>query len=139
MREKLENAIYEILEMLDFINSHGGFAEYNDYSELHDAVSLLPCNDWISVDDALPPDGQIVIGAVYTTDIIHLNAGESLEDGLKRTNKEAEQHPRVEPCWYGHDGLGDPETVGWYGYDGFPMVCHPRYWMPLPQPPEVKE
>lgn len=94
---------------------------------------------WISVDDALPPDGQLVIGAIYTTDIIHLNADESLEDGLKRTNKEAEQHPRVEPCWYGHDGLGDPETVGWYGYDGFPMVCHPRYWMPLPQPPEVKE
>ena len=93
---------------------------------------------WISVDDALPPDGQLVIGAVYTTDIICMEDGETLEDALKRTNREAAKHPRVEPCWYGEDGSGDPESVGWYGYDGFPMIWKPRYWMAIPKPPVVE-
>ena len=58
-----EKSILEILEMLDFINAHHGFTDYNDYSNLHDAVSLLPCNDWISVADDLPKfTGDVLVG-----------------------------------------------------------------------------
>lgn len=78
-----------------------------------------------------------MIGAIYTTDIIQLKDGESVEDGIIRTNREAEKHPHTEPCWYGNDGSGDPKADGWYGYEGFPMVCKPRFWMNIPYPPEV--
>ena len=128
-------------EILDSINEVAVTLGYmscraiqEDIAEIYDRYG----DGWIECDKQLPPDGQLVIGAVCTTDIIRMNGGETFEDALRRTNKESALHPRIEPCWYGHDGSGDQKTVGWYGYDGFPMVCHPRYWMQLPKPPVVE-
>lgn len=106
----MDGAILEILEMLDFINSHGGFTEYNDYSELHDAVSLLPCNDWISVDDALPDEGQRVITCGVRGGIQICTYEGLLVDGIPFFRSATSRK--------------------------YPPVTH---WMPLPQPPEVKE
>ena len=94
---------------------------------------------WISVEEQLPPHDVLVIGAIYTTDIIIMQDGETVEGAIERTNREAAKHPRTEPCWYGNDGSGDPDADGWYGYEGYPMICLPRYWMAIPKPPKECE
>lgn len=86
---------------------------------------------WISVEDALPEYGVPVIGAVYTTDLIIAKDGETIEEAVARCTREAARHPRVELCYLEEDG--------WNGFDGFPMVCSPQYWMPLPEAPVLEE
>lgn len=88
-----------------------------------------PC--WIPVEERLPEQDIFVIGAVYHTDLIIAEDGESTEEACARCQAEAAKHPRVEFCFYGEDG--------WYSCDGFPMVCAPSCWMELPEPPEMEK
>lgn len=83
---------------------------------------------WIPVTERLPEQDVSVIGAVYHTDLIIAEDGELIEEAYARCQAEAAKHPRVELCFYGEDG--------WYGCDGFPMICAPSCWMPLPEPPK---
>lgn len=112
MSENVENAISEILEMLDFINAHGGFAEYNDYSDLHDAISLIPCNDWISVDGTPPKKAGEYIVAYHPC---HWNEID---------------YSRV---LVGLDSFRGKEK---WAKDKYRKVIA---WMEKPKPPEVKE
>ena len=86
---------------------------------------------WISVEEALPEYGVPVIGAIYTTDLIIAKDGETIEEAVARCTREAARHPRVELCYLEEDG--------WNGFDGFPMVCSPSYWMSLPEAPVLEE
>lgn len=110
----MDNAIDEILEMLDSINARGGFKEYNDYSDLHDAVSILPCNDWISVDDALPEKNERVL--VYCDDPFDIPP----------------HFPRRKLLLIGYLDMEN----NWYDSDG--PLENITHWMPLPKPPVVE-
>lgn len=87
---------------------------------------------WISVDDKLPEIGKMVLCAIYSVDFIVPKEGEPLPDAIRRSRKEAAEHPRVEVGYYYEDG--------WSGYEGFPMICLPLYWMPIeyPEPPKYR-
>lgn len=96
--------------------------------EAADAIEELSKPRWIPVTERLPEQDVSVIGAVYHTDLISAEDGELIEEAYARCQAEAAKHPRVELCFYGEDG--------WYGCDGFPMICAPSCWMPLPEPPK---
>ena len=93
-----------------------------------DVIEELSKPRWIPVTERLPEQDVSVIGAVYHTDLIIAEDGELIEEAYARCQAEAAKHPRVELCFYGEDG--------WYGCDGFPMICAPSCWMPLPEPPK---
>lgn len=93
-----------------------------------DAIEELSKPRWIPVTERLPEQDVSVIGAVYHTDLIIAEDGELIEEAYARCQAEAAKHPRGELCFYGEDG--------WYGCDGFPMICAPSCWMPLPDPPK---
>ena len=95
-----------------------------------DVIEELSKPRWIPVTERLPEQDVSVIGAVYHTDLIIAEDGELIEEAYARCQAEAAKHPRVELCFYGEDG--------WYGCDGFPMICAPSCWMPLPEPPKEK-
>ncbi|MBR2211937.1 MAG: hypothetical protein IJ896_10890 [Fibrobacter sp.] len=84
---------------------------------------------WIDCDKQLPPEGVEVFGAVYGTDVIVPQEGETVIEALKRC---ADCDPRVKLCsWEG-------EENGWWSYD-YQMVVLPRYWMAIdwPTPPKI--
>ena len=100
--------------------------------ELEERVAIMEENRrWISTDDRMPRIGQRVFGAVYGSDIVILNEGETVIDALKRTMND---NPHTEMCvWHG-------DIEDWWS-DGGLMIVEPRYWMPMdiPEPPEVGE
>lgn len=86
---------------------------------------------WIKSKDQLPEIGKPVLGAVYTTDMVFCKDGETIEQALERTMEESVKHPVVTLCFYEEDG--------WYGAEGYPMICAPKFWTELPEPPKVKD
>ena len=73
---------------------------------------------WIPVEDALPEQGERVIVAIFGSDMIMPNEGETLQDAIERSRKE------------GYITVGFIGSDGWYGADGFPLMVRPSYWMP---------
>lgn len=85
---------------------------------------------WIPVTERLPERGRLVLTAIYGTDMIVQEDGESLEDAVRR----ARSGPgRVEMGYLDEDGYWTDTAFG------APMVVMPRYWMPLPEPPKNEE
>lgn len=84
---------------------------------------------WISVKERLPEMGQTVVCAVYGTDLIVQEDGETFVDALRRNRKHA------------HIELGYLAEDGWNEWEGYPMIVSPSYWMPFPDipMPEVGE
>lgn len=95
------------------------------------SADVRPAMEWVSVKDRLPEIGKPVLGAVYTTDIVFCKDGETIEQAVKRTMEESVKHPYVTICFYEEDG--------WNGADGFPMICSPKFWTELPEPPKVND
>lgn len=97
--------------------------------ELEERVAIMEENRrWISTDDRMPMVGKPVFGAVYGSDIVILNEGETVIDALRRTK---DDNPHTVTCvWYG-------QAEGWWS-DGGLMIVEPRYWMPIdiPVPPD---
>ena len=88
-------------------------------------------SEWVKCSDKLPPEGQYVYGAVYGTDVIIQQDGETLQQAFRRT---AICNPRVRICqWCG-------EEDGWWTNHGM-MVVQPLFWMEIPQqtPPAITE
>jgi hypothetical protein len=82
---------------------------------------------WIPCSERLPEQGERVIVAIFGSDMIMPNEGETLQDAIERSRKE------------GYITVGFIGSDGWYGADWFPLMVHPSYWMPkpdLPEPPE---
>ena len=82
---------------------------------------------WISCNEHLPEQGERVIVAIFGSDMIIPNEGETLQDAIERSRKE------------GYITVGFIGSDGWYGEDWFPLMVQPSYWMPkpdLPEPPE---
>lgn len=82
---------------------------------------------WIPVSECLPEQNERVIVAIFGSDMIIPNKGETLQDAIARSRKE------------GYITVGFIGSDGWYGADWFPLMVHPSYWMPkppLPEPPE---
>ena len=79
--------------------------------------------EWISVKDRLPEKGETVLLTVIGHDCISQRPAESLLKTLERVNREVR-----------YTTVGCLEEDGWYLWSGFPMVVHPAYWMPLPEP-----
>lgn len=87
---------------------------------------------WVSVEERKPPEYTDVWCAVYTTDIIYMEDGETPEEAIENRQCEAARNPRMTLGSYSED-------EGWTdGYFGMPMVCRPDYWleMTIPEPPE---
>lgn len=87
---------------------------------------------WASVDERKPPEYTDVWCAVYTTDLIYVEDGETAEEAIENRQREAARNPRVTLGSYSED-------EGWTdGYFGMPMVCRPDYWleMTIPEPPQ---
>ena len=81
-------------------------------------------DEWISVTDRLPEKDEVVIAFVIGSDFIIQEEGETLEDAIARARK----HNRITLAFLADDG--------WNGWDGFPEIVSPSYWMPLPEPPK---
>lgn len=79
---------------------------------------------WISCNERLPEQGERVIVAIFGSDMIMPNEGETLQDAIERSRKE------------GYITVGFIGSDGWYGADWFPLMVHPSYWMPKPDLPE---
>ena len=86
---------------------------------------------WISVEERLPEAHRPVWTAIYTTDLIFVQDGETIEEAAERTQAEAEKHPRCE--------MGAVDEGGfWYELTfGAPMVCRPSFWMEPPKAPDL--
>lgn len=102
------------------------------YCELQEftaeAIVALKEGNWISTDEQKPRQGETVIIAIYGSDVIVPHKGESMEDCIKRLQRECR---RVTLGFMGEDG--------WYNHDGWPEIIQPSYWMKLPEPPMPPE
>ena len=83
-------------------------------------------NDWISCSDRMPEPDTPVLVAIYGTDFHIVHEGETFADAIERDR----QKVRTVTV-----GRFDKEE-GWIGADLFPLMVHPSFWMPLPEPPE---
>ena len=94
------------------------------HCSLPESVETMRSSEWISVKDRLPEKNQTVLTAIFGADFVVLNPGETKQDAFKRANAA------------GRVSIGCICDDGWYGADGFPEVCTPSYWKPLPELPE---
>ena len=107
--------------------THRGGLGIGDW-HVFDVINEQPAvNRWISCSDRLPEQGERVIVAIFGSDMIMPNEGETLQDAIERSRKE------------GYITVGFIGSDGWYGADWFPLMVQPSYWIPkpdLPEPPE---
>lgn len=89
--------------------------------EIYD-IDYEPEQRWISCEERLPEEGQLVLTTIRGTDVIRVKDGETLEDAIDRSRKIV----RVSVGFIGSDG--------WYGVDGYPEIVAPCAWKPLPEP-----
>ena len=90
-----------------------------------DAIEYLDA--WIPVENRLPEKQETVLCAVYGSDILRLEEGETYEDMLKRIWSEPGY---VTICFLDDDG-------NWCdGYFGGPQIITPKYWRPFPKAPK---
>ena len=81
---------------------------------------------WINCEDRLPEKGEVVITAIFGTDLIIQEEGETLEEAVKRSNEE----PHTTISFLDDDGL-------WCdAFCGGPEIVTPSYWTTFPNPPE---
>ena len=114
-------------EDAEFYSSMEDFiAEHDDEIEMMMfAPELVPDEPtWIPCSERLPDQGERVIVAIFGSDMIMPNEGETLQDAIERSRKE------------GYITVGFIGSDGWYGADWFPLMVHPSYWMPKPDLPE---
>ena len=78
---------------------------------------------WIPCDEKLPDEGELVMTLIFGHDVIVQVENETMEQAIERTSK----MKRTSAGFIGSDG--------WYGIDGFPEICTPKYWMPFPNVP----
>ncbi len=83
--------------------------------------------EWISVEDRLPELGELVLVAIYGTDVIKPTDGETIAEAVQRSLKSP---GRVDVGFRDSDGYWTD-----YMFCG-PMIVTPSYWMPLPEPPK---
>ena len=84
--------------------------------------------EWISCDERFPEPGVVVLTAMYGTDIIYLQPGETLQQAAERVTKGP-----------GHVGVSfySKEDGGWCDFAfGQPEIVTPRFWSELPIPPK---
>ena len=99
------------------------------WNEIKDAPTIAAPR-WVRCEDGLPTDGEVVWCAIYSTDLIFQHDGETMEEAADRANREAAENPRCELGVY-YKGDGWSECCF-----GAPMVCTPKYWTKLPEPPK---
>lgn len=88
-------------------------------------------SEWIRCADRLPPFGMPVLGAIYHTDMVFAEDGETMAEAFKRTMQESRKRPHVTMCYLSDDG--------WNEMEGWPMVCAPSCWRELPEPPKWED
>lgn len=131
------------METHDIITELRDFAEVQEFGtlknlleeaadrleELDERVAIMgaepDAGGWTSVDERLPAQDQLVIAAVFGHDCIVLQSGETVEQAIERVQRE---------CRY--TTVAYIAEDGWTKYNGYPMIVHPSYWMPLPEPPK---
>lgn len=82
--------------------------------------------EWISVKKRKPKKNQLVIAAIFGSDLIIQKDGETLAQAIQRLRKTCR---RVTLAYIDNDGL-------WNDYEGMPEIVSPSYWMPIPEPPK---
>lgn len=82
--------------------------------------------EWIPCSERIPAPGVVVLTAIYGSDIIVREDGETLEQAVERSFSGPGS---VSISFIGGDGL-------WCdGYYGGPEIIAPTYWMDFPEAP----
>lgn len=110
--------VLEILRIIGHGRPISGKRAISLISEMPSASMWIPCSE------RLPEQGERVIVAIFGSDMIMPNEGETLQDAIERSRKE------------GYITVGFIGSDGWYGADWFPLMVHPSYWMTKPDLPE---
>lgn len=119
-------------EAAEILSKHKNFVFRDDYGNavtMEQVIELLQkAPVWFDCDEHLPEDGELVITLIYGHDVITVNEGETLKEALERIS----HYARTSVGFYSE------EDGGWCTSDGWPEICTPRFWMPIPDPPEER-
>lgn len=120
MLEELIKRCHPIIDVSNSVGTIGLTIE-----EIREVLDPVKTVNWISTKDKLPPKDTLVIAAVFGSDMVYLEDGETLDQAMERLRKTCR---RITLAYIGEDG--------WTDWDGYPCIIHPSYWMPLPELPE---
>jgi hypothetical protein len=82
--------------------------------------------EWIPCSEQMPEVDRTVLAAVYGSDLIVPEPGETPEEAAERIRKEHRYTTEAFLC-----------SDGWYTPDYCPLMVAPTYWMPMPEAPEL--